>query len=39
VLRVVVEHVREDGVGGYRDSDDRFVAGVAALVSLRFAHE
>jgi hypothetical protein len=39
VLRVVVEQVSEDWVGGYRDSDNKLVAGVAALVALRFAYE
>jgi sigma54-dependent transcription regulator len=40
VLRVVVEHVREDGVGGYMDSDDNLLgASVAALVAFRFSYE
>jgi hypothetical protein len=39
VLRVVVEQVSEDGVGGYMDSDNLLGAGVAALVSFRYSYE
>jgi hypothetical protein len=39
VFRVVVEQVREDWVGGHMDSDNRFFAGVAALVAFRFSYE
>jgi hypothetical protein len=39
VLRVVVEKVSEEGVGGYKDSDNLLGAGVAALVAFRFSYE